>query len=140
MLTYDALIRLCRARDRLLEMGHANRAISEIAREAAFSTWHFIRQFKAVFGETPHQFRIRSRLEKARQMLVIEGASVTDVCMAVGFSSLGSFSDLFTRRFGEAPTAYRRRLVSAIQMRGDLRAQLMPGCIPLMQAAWRMQT
>jgi AraC-like DNA-binding protein len=58
--------------------------------------------------------------------------SVTDVCMEVGFSSLGSFSALFSRRVGEAPSAYRRRVRAMVQVPGTLPADLTPGCLSLM--------
>ena len=89
--------RLCRARDMLRDVDHPL-SIEQVAREAAVSPFHFIRQFQALFGETPHQYRIRARLERAKDLLESSDYSVTDVCMEVGFSSLGSFSDLFARR------------------------------------------
>jgi AraC-like DNA-binding protein len=75
-----------------------------------------------LFGVTPHQFRTNARLERARRLLG-DGRSVTDACLAVGFSSPGSFSHLFGRRVGVAPSAYRRRPFA----RGPA-----PGCISLM--------
>ena len=88
------------------------------------SPFHFIRQFEAVFGVTPHQYRIDARLDAAKRLLAAGQHSVTDVCMEVGFSSLGSFSALFTRRVGEAPSAYRQRVRA--------KADLTPGCLSLM--------
>lgn len=81
----------------------------EIAREIGISPFHFIRQFGAVFGSTPHQFRIRSRLDRARLLLATGRYSVANVCLEVGFASLGSFSYLFTRRVGATPSAYEKR-------------------------------
>ena len=104
-----ALIRLWRARDLLADIGAANVSIEAAAREANLSSFHFIRRFEAVFGETPHQFRTRERLTEARRLLA-RGHSVTDVCLDIGFSSLGSFSALFTRRIGVSPAAYQRNL------------------------------
>jgi AraC-like DNA-binding protein len=101
-----SLRRLCRARD-LLGIDDDARPLVEIARAAGISPFHFIRLFDAVFGETPHQFRTRARLDRAKQLLV-SGASVTHTCMEVGFSSVGSFSQLFTRRVGVSPSAYHR--------------------------------
>src|SRR5215471_5042853 len=109
MLTGDAFARLCRAREILSEVHEAPMTLEVIAREAAMSPFHFIRQFRAIFGDTPHQFRIQARLDRAKYLLAVEHDSVTDVCMEVGFSSLGSFSDLFERRVGMRPSAYRRR-------------------------------
>src|SRR5919108_3768367 len=124
-----AFVRLCRARDMLLDTTHPPATIEQVAKEAEVSPFHFIRQFHALFGDTPHQFRINARLDRARQLLASSGYSVTDVCMEVGFSSLGSFSDLFTRRVGAPPSAYRRRTRSMVQVPGVLPPQLIPGCL-----------
>ncbi len=104
LIARSTFLRLCRARDRLHDDGGS---IRDIAEAAAISPYHFIRQFEAVFEVTPHQYRIAARLEHAKQLLA-RGESVTDVCMAVGFSSLGSFSDLFARRVGTPPSRYRK--------------------------------
>ena len=110
-----------------------------VAREAAMSPFHFIRQFHAVFGQTPHQFRIHARVERARYLLALDYASVTDVCMEVGFSSVGSFSDLFERRVGMRPSVYRHRARSLSAMSavpGAAPEELFPGCLTLMQRAF----
>ena len=111
-------------------------SIAEVAREAAMSPFHFIRRFESVFGTTPHQFRIQSRLDRAKHLLALSDYSVTDVCMEVGFSSLGSFSALFARRFGKPPSAYRRQVRSLIAVPGELPRELVPGCLSLMAAAF----
>jgi len=100
------------------------------------SPFHFIRRFESVFGTTPHQFRIQSRLERAKHLLALSDYSVTDVCMEVGFSSLGSFSALFARRFGTPPSAYRRQVRSLLAVPGELPKVLAPGCLSLMAAAF----
>lgn len=110
---------LVRARDLLAE---GDRPVSEIAGEVAISPYHFIRQFAALFGTTPHQFRTAERLARAKQLLTA-GRPVTEVCMDIGFSSLGSFSALFTRWAGVAPSRYRRS-VQVLE-----RVSLVPGCL-----------
>jgi AraC-like DNA-binding protein len=100
---------LCCARDLLSDVRCKNVSIAEAARQANLSPFHFIRRFAAVFGETPHQFRTRERLNAAQRLLA-RGHSVTDVCLDVGFNSLGSFSTLFTRTIGVSPAAYQRSL------------------------------
>ena len=132
-LTPEALAGLCRARDLLREVHDDHVPIEVVARAAGLSPFHFIRRFEAVFGVTPHQYRIRARLARARDLLALGSGSVTDVCMEVGFSSLGSFSALFTRRTGEPPSAYRRRTKAMVQVPGTLPPQLAPGCLSLMQ-------
>lgn len=136
MITRTMLIRLHRARQQLAEMEEPSPSLSRIAQDASLSPGHFIRRFTAVFGETPHQFRTRIRLERAKELLVLGEGSVTDVCMSVGFSSLGSFSWLFSRRFGEPPSDYRRRLYPSIDLPGRMPLHLVPGCISLMVSAW----
>jgi AraC-like DNA-binding protein len=128
----EAFRRLCRAREALTEDREVAPSIETVARAAGISPFHFIRQFEALFGLTPHQLRIRSRLDRARRLLAMGGLSVTDVCMEVGFSSLGSFSDLFTRRVGESPSSFRRRARSMVQVPGTLPRELFPGCLRLM--------
>jgi AraC-like DNA-binding protein len=132
MMRNMAIARLSRARDMLCEMHDGKFTVADAAREAAMSPYHFIRMFTAVFGETPHQVRIDARLERARQLLVLQEQSVTEICNAVGFSSLGSFSDLFTRRVGASPSAYRRHARTLVQVPGTLPPRLYPGCFALM--------
>jgi AraC-like DNA-binding protein len=123
LLRHEGFRRLCRARELLQGLDDLAPTIEDLAREVRISPFHFIRQFEAVFGVTPHQYRIQVRLDRAKELLASGQLSVTDVCMAVGFSSLGSFSTLFTRRFGETPSAYRRRVRAA---------DLGLGCLSLM--------
>jgi AraC-like DNA-binding protein len=80
----------------------------EIADEACYSKFHFIRTFKGIYGKTPHQYLTHVRVERAKEMLAA-GVSVTETCFAVGFDSLGSFTSLFKRRAGVTPSEYQRR-------------------------------
>lgn len=131
LLRHAGFRRLCEARDRLRESPEPSPTIEQLAREVGISPFHFIRQFEAVFGVTPHQYRIGARIERAKQLLAAGEHSVTDVCMEVGFSSLGSFSALFAQRVGETPSAYRRR-VTALVSAPDRASHLTPGCLSLM--------
>ena len=132
LLEPDDLRRYCRARDLLREVPGQPVSIRDIAREVQVSPFHFIRRFEAVFGLTPHQYRIRSRLDRAKFLLARGEQSVTEVCVEVGFSSLGSFSDLFTRRVGTTPSAYQRHARVLVQAPGPFPRQLFPGCLSLM--------
>src|SRR5688500_3648092 len=132
MLTRNELVRFSRARDALREIRDRTIPVSEIARDARVSPFHFIRRFEAIFGETPHQFRIRARLDRAKELLALGEHSVTDVCLDVGFTSLGSFSDLFARRVGVAPSVYRRQVRSSVTVPAMLRRSLHTGCLTLM--------
>jgi AraC-like DNA-binding protein len=131
-LRHEGFRRLCLARDLLREQREPSLSIADVAREVQISPFHFIRQFEAVFGVTPHQFRIQARLDIAKHLLTVGDHSVTDVCMEVGFSSLGSFSALFSRRVGEPPSVYQRRVRAMVQVPGRLPAELTPGCLTLM--------
>jgi AraC-like DNA-binding protein len=103
------LAHLRRARD-LLDREYARPLdVPAMARAALMSPSHFARQFRAAFGETPYAYLQSRRLERAMALLRRGDLSVTDVCLAVGFTSLGSFSSTFTRLVGEPPSAYRGR-------------------------------
>jgi AraC-like DNA-binding protein len=136
MLATDTFLALCRARDLLEEVHDSPLTVEAIARESGMSPFHFIRQFTALFGTTPHQFRIRSRIDRAKYLLAVGNESVTDVCMNVGCSSLGSFSLLFATRVGVPPSAYRRRARPMVVVPGMPPPQLFPGCLSLMTAAF----
>ncbi|OLD64756.1 MAG: hypothetical protein AUI47_04455 [Acidobacteria bacterium 13_1_40CM_2_68_5] len=86
--------------------------LEAMARAACLSPFHFHRRFSESFGETPHQFVRRRRLETARDLLLRTDLPVTVVCHRSGFESLGSFSALFRRRFGAPPLRYRREAAS----------------------------
>jgi AraC-like DNA-binding protein len=83
--------------------------VPALARVAGVSPSHFIRVFRATFGETPHRYLQRRRVERAMALLRETDRSVTDVCLAVGFASLGTFSRTFRAVVGESPRGYRRR-------------------------------
>ena len=83
--------------------------IPSLAAIACMSEAHFIRSFRAIYGETPHRYLQRRRVERSLFMLRETHRSVTDICFAVGFSSLGTFSRTFREIMGEAPSSYRRR-------------------------------
>jgi AraC-like DNA-binding protein len=114
-----ALLR--RARD-LMDREYARPLdVDELARTALMSNAHFARQFRAAYGETPYSYLMTRRIERAKALLRRGDMSVTEVCLAVGCSSLGSFSARFTELVGETPTAYRARDHSALAS--------VPGCI-----------
>jgi AraC-like DNA-binding protein len=109
------------ARDLLREEQDRPLTIDDVAREAAMSPFHFIRRFSAVFGDTPHQVRIKARLDRARHLLASGERSVTESCMEVGFSSHGSFSALFARRVGVSPMSSWRSNPTPIRSAGLFR-------------------
>jgi len=132
MIHPELLSRLCHARDLLRDWEDEPLPVSAVARASGLTRFHFIRLFKAIFGETPHQYRLRAQVEKAKHLLLLTDLSITDVCMAVGFSSLGSFSALFSRRVGMSPSEFQRRHRTASAPERQLPAHLVPGCLSLM--------
>ena len=101
--------------------------LDNIADEAYFSKFHFIRLFKKVYGKTPHQYLTTVRIEKAIQLLRAD-TPVSEVCYAVGFESLSSFSGLFKRMVGMSPIAYQaqQQAIKAQILKTPL--DFIPGC------------
>jgi len=101
--------RMLRARDAMDRTYALPLDISQLSQVAHVSEAHFIRTFKATFGETPHRYLQRRRVERAMFLLRESGRSITDVCLDVGFGSLGTFSRTFHEIVGVTPTQYRDR-------------------------------
>jgi AraC-like DNA-binding protein len=118
------LAHLRRARD-LIDREYARPLdVPTMAGRALMSPAHFSRQFRAAYGETPYSYLMTRRIERAMALLR-GGMSVTDACMTVGCTSLGSFSSRFTELVGETPTAYRSREHRAVTA--------MPPCVAKVQ-------
>src|SRR6476469_268244 len=99
--------RLLRARD-AMDLSYAEPLdVRTVAAVAHVSPAHFIRCFRSVFGETPHRYLQRRRVERSMFLLRETDRSVTDICFDVGFTSLGTFSRMFREIVGETPSAYR---------------------------------
>jgi AraC-like DNA-binding protein len=123
--TPDELAHLRRARD-LMDRSYAEPLdVPTMARTALMSPAHFSRQFRAAYGETPYGYLMTRRIERAMALLRRGDLSVTDVCMRVGCTSLGSFSTRFTELVGESPAAYRAR--DHAPLAG------LPGCVSMTQ-------
>jgi AraC-like DNA-binding protein len=99
-------VHLRRAKDLIDRDFAAPLDVPALAREAHASRAHFVRSFKRAFGETPHRYLLRRRIERAKELLRNTPLSVTEVSLAVGFRSLGSFSSAFRQLVGESPSAY----------------------------------
>jgi AraC-like DNA-binding protein len=106
----DTFRRLCRARDLLAAEYQSQVYLDRAAREACLSPFHFHRLFRSTFGETPHDFLTRLRMDRARRLLASGAMTVTEVCFEVGYSSLGSFSGKFQALSGRTPTEYQRQV------------------------------
>ncbi|MGO4360455.1 helix-turn-helix domain-containing protein [Terrabacter sp. 2TAF16] len=121
----DVLVHLRRARD------HADRHYAEpldldaLAAEARLSKYHFLRLFRATYGVTPAGYVSRRRIERAQDLLRATNLTVTEVCHAVGFSSLGSFSSRFRTVVGQSPSEYQARYAAT-------GAPHIPGCVLFM--------
>lgn len=112
--------RLLRARDAIDRTPAAPLDVPELARLAHMSSSHFTRSFRAAFGETPHRYRQRRRLERAMRLLRETDQPVSRIAVDVGWSSLGSFTTTFTRVVGVPPTEFRATTTSAPDV---------PGCV-----------
>jgi AraC-like DNA-binding protein len=115
------LAHLRRARDLMDREYMRPLDVGAIARAALMSPAHFSRQFRAAYGETPYGYLMTRRIERAKALLRRGEMSVSEVCWAVGCTSLGSFSARFTELVGETPTAYRARDHGALAG--------LPGCV-----------
>jgi AraC-like DNA-binding protein len=102
-----AYVHLLRARD-LIDRAYGEPLdVAALAREAFASEAHFIRSFRAAFGETPHRCLQRRRIERAKELLRATDETITEVSLSVGFRSLGTFSRTFRELTGESPSGYR---------------------------------
>jgi AraC-like DNA-binding protein len=119
--------RLLRARDLLhAEYGGPVR-IDDLAGAAGLSRWHFQRCFRAVFGVAAHDYLSRLRLQRAKEALA-RGVSVTETCMEVGFTSLGTFSTWFARGTGEPPRRWQQAMRRLVVVPQQLPLIWIPGC------------
>ncbi len=114
---------LVRAKDLIDARYYERLDVPQLARTAHLSPAHFTRLFRRAFGETPHQYLIARRLERAAALLRNTDRSVADICLAVGLRSVGSFTTRFGRTFGMSPTVYRETCSSA------LRGTRLPTCV-----------
>jgi AraC-like DNA-binding protein len=114
--------RMLRTRDTMDRAFAEPLDVPALARVAHISPAHFSRQFRATFGETPHRYLQRRRVERAMELLRETDRSVTDICLGVGFNSLGTFTRTFREIVGEPPSSYRGRFA------GDGAALRVPAC------------
>jgi AraC-like DNA-binding protein len=102
--------------------------LRDISAHANLSPYHFLRVYKQAYGEIPHEFLTRLRIERAKTLLARGSHNVTEACFEVGFSSLGSFSVLFAHRVGLSPSEYRRYARSSISVPDTVRPLFVPSC------------
>nr|WP_211239530.1 AraC family transcriptional regulator [Jiangella gansuensis] len=126
----ETLVAMRRARDHIDRCYADPIDLAGIAAAAGYSRFHLVRAFRAAYGETPGRYLTRRRVERAQELLRVADLSVTEICHLVGFSSLGSFSSLFTELVGVPPSQFQR----AAHASGP---PLIPGCYILMCAGPR---
>jgi AraC-like DNA-binding protein len=122
------LAHLRRARDHIDRDYAEPLDLTRLAAVAGVSKYHFARCFQATYGETPIRYLTRRRIERAQDLLRTANLTVTEVCMLVGFASLGSFSSRFSQLVGESPATYRNRWAA-------LGGPRVPGCYLFMRGA-----
>lgn len=128
LLDPDTLRRLRRARDYLAAHTREPVPLAAAARAACLSPFHFQRLFSRAFGESPHRFLTRRRIELAKQLLAADHLSVTDICFETGYSSLGSFSAKFHALVGRPPSVWRRELRRQVGYHAPWRIAFVPVC------------
>lgn len=117
----ETLTAVRRARD-LIDRSYAEPLdLDDLAAAAGYSRYHLVRAFRAAYGETPGRYLTRRRVERAQELLRSVNLSVTEVCHLVGFTSLGSFSSLFTELVGTSPSVFQRKAL-------DTGPPPIPGC------------
>jgi AraC-like DNA-binding protein len=102
--------------------------LERLSREACLSRYHFHRLFTRIYRVTPHQYLTRKRIEQARKSLAGNELSITEICNEVGFESIGSFSTLFKKEIGHAPTHYRIRAWERQQQTLEEPRSFIPHC------------
>lgn len=123
----DTFRRLCRGRDMLAAEYRTRVLLQHAAREACLSEYHFHRLFRTTFGETPHEFLTRLRMDCARQMLASEHR-VTDVCFELGYESVGSFSTKFRACHGRSPVEFQRQVRRVFGYSAPWKVLMVPEC------------
>ncbi len=129
----DVLVHLRRARDHVDRCYAEPLRLEDLARVAGLSKYHFLRSFALVYGATPRAYLGARRVERAQDLLRATNLTVTEVCHAVGYSSLGSFSSRFRELVGESPVDFQRRYAAA-------GAPRIPGCQVFMRGLVERRT
>jgi transcriptional regulator GlxA family with amidase domain len=122
------LKKLCQVRDLMRDCMADELSLAGMSRAGELSPWHFLRAFRSAFGETPHAYLTRLRLERAKELLTLSSRPVTEICFDVGFTSLGSFISLFHRQVGLSPAEYRRRVRAWVTVPGRYPWAFVPLC------------
>jgi AraC-like DNA-binding protein len=106
--------------------------LDRLSDEACFSKYHFLRLFKKTYHKTPYQYLSERRIDKAKEKLKWEGATVREICEEVGFESTTSFSSKFKEYTGETPALFRLRSMQSLQLAREQPARVIPSCFTTM--------
>lgn len=128
MIRYFQYKKICSGRDYLQKHYTDSFSLTKVAKYSCMSQYHFSRVFTNVFGESPNTFVAELRIEKAKKMLITENFSISEICAEVGYSSVGSFSSLFSEKVGISPSKYRRKLRSLANEPHSFPMQSIPLC------------
>jgi AraC-like DNA-binding protein len=126
-MSYSSYRRLVTAREFLQECYTRPVSLRELSAVTGLSEFHLLRAYRNAFGETPQQHVTRLRLEHAKRLLA-SGTAVTEACLDVGYSSIGSFSSLFARATGRSPRAWQREVRALVPVSAELPRLYIPGC------------
>jgi AraC-like DNA-binding protein len=124
----ETFARLCRSRDFLAANLDRPVRLEDAAGAACLSPFHFHRMFARAFGETPHDFLRRQRIDRAKQLLARDHLPITEVCLSVGYESLGSFSMLFRSMVGRSPMEFRRGIRRIFPVPEQAVFRFVPAC------------
>ena len=102
--------------------------LDEIAEEASFSRFHFIRLFRQAYGSTPHQYLIVQRLREAEILMANPDLKIQDICFEIGFESVGTFTTMFTKAFGQTPKARQKEIIEKKRISHEEPLRTVPNC------------
>lgn len=102
--------------------------IDEIAGEASFSRFHFIRLFRQAYGYTPHQYMTSLRMMEAEKLMADPRRKIQDICFEIGFESVGTFTTQFTRLFGNTPKSHQKAILEKKRLTSEEPLKTIPGC------------
>jgi len=102
--------------------------IDEIAGEASFSRFHFIRLFRQAYGNTPHQYMMSVRMREAEKLMTDPNVKIQDICFEIGFESVGTFTTQFTKFYGKAPKTHQKDILEKKRLTSEEPLKIIPGC------------
>jgi AraC-like DNA-binding protein len=102
--------------------------LDEIAEEASFSRFHFIRLFREAYGDTPHQYMMTLRMREAEKLMANESMKIQDICFEIGFESVGTFTTQFTKIFGKTPKSRQKEVLEKKRLVKEEPLKTVPNC------------